>query len=79
MPLSGSIPELPHVAKVPKTWTVIFCAPCQCRSLAGQEHGRTIPLSEVETWVIVLSLIASRLRNLRDEAHLGACGVILIV
>ena len=22
--LSGSIPELPHVAKVPKTWTVIF-------------------------------------------------------
>jgi hypothetical protein len=27
---------------------LVFGAPCQLRSLAGQEHGRTIPLSEVE-------------------------------
>jgi hypothetical protein len=26
---------------------LVFGAPCQLRSLAGQEHGRTIPLAEV--------------------------------
>jgi hypothetical protein len=26
---------------------LVFSAPCQLRSLAGQEHGRTIPLAEV--------------------------------
>ena len=35
---------------------LVFGAPCQLRLLAGQEHGRTIPLAEVETaphWAIV--------------------------
>jgi hypothetical protein len=27
---------------------LVFGAPCQLRSLAGQEHGRTIPLAEIE-------------------------------
>ena len=27
---------------------LVFGAPCQLRLLAGQEHGRTIPLAEVE-------------------------------
>jgi hypothetical protein len=26
---------------------LVFGAPCQLRSLAGQEHGQTIPLCEV--------------------------------
>jgi hypothetical protein len=26
---------------------LVFGAPCQLRWLAGQEHGRTIPLTEV--------------------------------
>jgi hypothetical protein len=26
---------------------LVFGAPCQLRLLAGQEHGRTIPLAEV--------------------------------
>jgi hypothetical protein len=26
---------------------LVFGAPCQLRSLAGQEHGRTIPLAEI--------------------------------
>jgi hypothetical protein len=26
---------------------LVFGAPCQLQSLAGQEHGRTIPLAEV--------------------------------
>jgi hypothetical protein len=26
---------------------LVFGAPCQHKTLAGQEHGRTIPLSEV--------------------------------
>jgi hypothetical protein len=26
---------------------LVFGAPCQLRSLTGQEHGRTIPLSDV--------------------------------
>jgi hypothetical protein len=26
---------------------LVFGAPCQLRLLAGQEHGRTIPLSDV--------------------------------
>jgi hypothetical protein len=25
---------------------LVFGAPCQLRSLAGQEHGRTIPLAD---------------------------------
>jgi hypothetical protein len=27
---------------------LVFGAPCQLRLLAGQEHGRTIPLSDIE-------------------------------
>jgi hypothetical protein len=27
--------------------SLVFGAPCQIRLLAGQEHGRTIPLAEV--------------------------------
>jgi hypothetical protein len=27
---------------------LVFGAPCQRNLLAGQEHGRTIPLAEVE-------------------------------
>ena len=30
---------------------LVFGAPCQLRSLTGQEHGRTIPLSDVEAGV----------------------------
>jgi len=26
---------------------LVFGAPCQLRSLAGQEHGRTIPLADL--------------------------------
>jgi hypothetical protein len=26
---------------------LVFGAPCQLRSLAGQEHGRTIPLADM--------------------------------
>jgi hypothetical protein len=26
---------------------LVFGAPCQLQSLAGQEHGRTIPLADV--------------------------------
>jgi hypothetical protein len=26
---------------------LVFGAPCQLRSLAGQEHGRTIPLTDI--------------------------------
>jgi len=26
---------------------LVFGAPCQLRLLAGQEHGRTIPLSDI--------------------------------
>jgi hypothetical protein len=26
---------------------LVFGAPCQLRSLAGQEHGRTIPLADI--------------------------------
>jgi hypothetical protein len=28
---------------------LVFGAPCQLRLLAGQEHGRTIPLADVPT------------------------------
>src|SRR6202043_1059116 len=28
---------------------LVFGAPCQLRSLAGQEHGRTIPLADLRT------------------------------
>lgn len=28
---------------------LVFDAPCQLQSLAGQEHGRTIPLGDIET------------------------------
>ena len=33
---------------------LVFGAPCQLQSLAGQEHGRTIPLAEVgpEEWCV---------------------------
>jgi hypothetical protein len=27
---------------------LVFGAPCQLRSLAGQEHGRTIPLADIK-------------------------------
>jgi hypothetical protein len=27
---------------------LVFGAPCQLRLLAGQEHGRTIPLPDIE-------------------------------
>jgi hypothetical protein len=27
---------------------LVFGAPCQLRLLAGQEHGRTIPLADIE-------------------------------
>jgi hypothetical protein len=27
---------------------LVFGAPCQHKTLAGQEHGRTIPLSDME-------------------------------
>jgi hypothetical protein len=27
---------------------LVFGAPCQLRLLAGQEHGRTIPLADME-------------------------------
>jgi hypothetical protein len=27
--------------------SLVFGAPCQIRLLAGQEHGRTIPLAEI--------------------------------
>jgi hypothetical protein len=26
---------------------LVFGAPCQLRSLTGQEHGRTIPLADI--------------------------------
>src|SRR4029077_10079301 len=29
---------------------LVFGAPCQLRSLTGQEHGRTIPLAEVAAY-----------------------------
>jgi hypothetical protein len=29
---------------------LVFGAPCQLRLLAGQEHGRTIPLSDMALW-----------------------------
>jgi hypothetical protein len=34
---------------------LIFGAPCQLRSLAGQEHGRTIPLADVHFFVCDLT------------------------
>jgi hypothetical protein len=27
---------------------LVFGTPCQLQSLAGQEHGRTIPLTDIE-------------------------------
>jgi len=29
---------------------LVFGAPCQLRLLAGQEHGRTIPLADLKPW-----------------------------
>jgi hypothetical protein len=29
---------------------LVFGAPCQLRSLSGQEHGRTIPLADIFVW-----------------------------
>src|SRR5580693_8991157 len=31
---------------------LVFGAPCQLRSLTGQEHGRTIPLTEVASPIL---------------------------
>jgi hypothetical protein len=30
---------------------LVFGAPCQLRSLAGQEHDRTIPLADISCWI----------------------------
>jgi hypothetical protein len=42
---------------------LVFVAPCQLRSLAGQEHGRTIPLadlqSELRHWCLFVAGISS--------------------
>jgi hypothetical protein len=35
---------------------LVFGAPCQLRLLAGQEHGRTIPLAEVMRCPLLESL-----------------------
>jgi hypothetical protein len=29
---------------------LVFGAPCQLSLLAGQEHGRTIPLTDISAW-----------------------------
>jgi hypothetical protein len=35
---------------------LVFGTPCQLRSLAGQEHGRTIPLADVGPYWSLLIL-----------------------
>jgi hypothetical protein len=32
---------------------LVFGAPCQLQSLAGQEHGRTIPLTDM--WTVCIN------------------------
>jgi len=31
---------------------LVFRTPCQLRSLAGQEHGRTIPLADLPSFLL---------------------------
>jgi hypothetical protein len=35
---------------------LVFGAPCQLQSLAGQEHGRTIPLTDLKTSCVGFNL-----------------------
>src|SRR5712664_4375818 len=38
---------------------LVFGAPCQLRSLAEQEHGRTIPLADLDTLTLMPGATAS--------------------
>ena len=41
---------------------LVFGAYCQLRSLAGQEHGRTIPLADIDQpWLTDLDFMSGRL------------------
>jgi len=48
---------------------LVFGAPCQFRSLAGQEHGRAIPLADINglgersAWRKIASKIATDAQN----------------
>jgi hypothetical protein len=42
----NSFTFFPAKGRVDMTCSLVFGAPCQLQSLAGQEHGRTIPLAE---------------------------------
>jgi hypothetical protein len=47
---------------------LVFGAPCQLRLLAGQEHGRTIPLGDISHWHI-RSVPCSRHRSAAIPKH----------
>jgi hypothetical protein len=44
---------------------LVFGAPCQLQSLAGQEHGRTIPLADLHRRCHLGKIIDRRRRRLR--------------
>ena len=48
----------------------VFGAPCQLGSLAGQEHGRTIPLADLH-----LTHTGIRSANLRNDDRLIESGI----
>jgi len=43
---------------------LVFGAPCQLRLLAGQEHGRTIPLADIQ---VPACLISAALQTYRTN------------
>src|ERR1700692_3547306 len=47
LPISMPITAIAVLAVSDMACSLVFGAPCQLRLLAGQEHGRTIPLADM--------------------------------
>jgi hypothetical protein len=56
---------------------LVFRAPCQLRSLAGQDHGRTIPLADISENSLgsnrVIAPIGKTVGNLARDKHTYGC------
>ena len=55
---------------------LVFGAPCQLRSLAGREHGRTIPLGDIVALIIWQPRITHCMAGLEPVIHATAHNIL---
>jgi hypothetical protein len=53
---------------------LVFGAPCQLRWLAGQEHGRTIPLTDIRFQYNPPQLLLGTVKAIRQCSSDSTCG-----